>query len=58
MGQRGNCSAKSTVYKRLGLQNENIESKRVPTGVPVMAQQLTNLTSFHEGARSIPDLAQ
>ena len=34
------------------------EVKIVFTGVPVVAQRLTNPTSIHEGAGSIPGLAQ
>ena len=33
-------------------------SLRPKGGVPVMAQQLTNLTSIYEDAQSIPGLAQ
>ena len=32
-------------------------SKRMKTGVPIMAQWLTNPTGTHEDSGSIPDLA-
>ena len=32
--------------------------KKSKIGVPVVAQQLTNLTSIHEDAGSIPDISQ
>ena len=33
-------------------------TKKLPTGVPVMAQWLTNPTRNHEVVGSVPDLAQ
>ena len=32
--------------------------KKIQEGVPVVAQQVTNLTSIHEDASSIPGVAQ
>ena len=34
------------------------DKKTLEIGVPVMAQQVTNMTSIHEDAGSIPGLAQ
>ena len=35
-----------------------MQSQNVEIGVPLVAQQLTNLTSIHEDSGSIPGLAQ
>ena len=42
----------------LGLKVSIVSVKMVYTGVPVMAQWLTNLTGIHEVADLIPGLAQ
>ena len=40
------------------LMNNRYAYKNLNTGVPVVAQQLTNPTSIHEGAGLVPVLAQ
>ena len=53
------CYVQSTIYQ---LHEDyfmlQLTSKLDATGVPVVAQQLTNPTSIHEDAVSIPSLAQ
>ena len=38
--------------------NIQMSFKRIPGGVPIVAQRLMNLTRIHEDVDLIPDLAQ
>ena len=63
MGDTG--ETKKMRKKQTKIQETKKKKKKVAwwsfhhgSGVPIVAQQLTNLTSIHEDAGSIPDLTQ
>ena len=46
------------IFRETEAQQARYGEKKMKCGVPIVAQWLTNLTSIHEDAGSIPALAQ